>query len=97
MWDGVQEELLKKIGEEHAQYEFMKSLASKCGYFLFSREHVHAMTKEVLVYKDSEDKKDLVAPSLQLAVVSRVLFVSLGCVGQVLPAFHHPGLVGRYV
>ena len=67
--------MLKKLGEEHAQYEFMKSLAAKCGYFFFGREHVGAMTKEVLVYKDSENERDLVAPSLQLLVVSRALFI----------------------
>lgn len=64
--------MLKKIGEDHAQYDFMKSLATKCGYFFFGREHVIAITKEVLVYKDSENDKDLVATSLLLLVVSAV-------------------------
>lgn len=63
---------MKKIGEDHAQYDFMKSLATKCGYFFFGREHVIAITKEVLVYKDSENDKDLVATSLLLLVVSAV-------------------------
>lgn len=75
--DGVQEDLLKKLGEEHPQYEFMKSLATKCGYFFFSREHVHAITREVIVYRDSENDKDLVEPSLQLLVVSSALFMSV--------------------
>jgi len=48
----------------------MKSLATKCGYFFFSREHVFAIAKEVLVYKDSENNKGLVATSLSLLVVS---------------------------
>ncbi|KAG0553459.1 hypothetical protein KC19_12G013000 [Ceratodon purpureus] len=46
----------------------MKSLATKCGYVFISREHVHAITREVIVYKDSEGDKDLVEPSLQLLV-----------------------------
>lgn len=66
---------MKKLGEEHAQYEFMKSLATKCGYVFISREHVHAITREVIVYKDSEGDKDLVEPSLQLLVVSGTLFM----------------------
>lgn len=67
--------MLKKIGEEHVQYDFMKSLATKCGYFFFSKEHVHAITKEVLVYKESEENRHLVASSLSLLVVSRVLLM----------------------
>lgn len=56
-------------------YDFMKSLATKCGYFFFSREHVRAIAKEVLVYKDSENDKDLVATSLSLLVVSTLFFM----------------------
>lgn len=71
MWlafaDG-QEELLKRIGEKHAQYDFMKTLATKCAYLLFGREHVHAVLKEIPVYKDSETK-DLAATGLSLLVV----------------------------
>lgn len=61
--------MLKKLGEEHAQYDFMKSLATKCGYFFFGKEHVIAIAKEVLVYKDSDNDKDLVATSLSLLLV----------------------------
>ena len=74
-WMRVQDDLLKKLGEEHPQYEFMMSLAAKCGFFLICREHVQAATKEVIVYKDSEKDKDLVEPSLQLLVVSRCMSV----------------------
>ncbi|XP_024361717.1 sister chromatid cohesion protein PDS5 homolog A isoform X2 [Physcomitrium patens] len=64
----AREDLLKKIGVEHPEYVFMKSLATKCGYFFFSKECVNAITKEVLVCKDSEDNKYLVATSLSLLV-----------------------------
>jgi len=70
--------LLKKIGEEHVQYDFMKSLATKCGYFFFSKEHVNAITKQVLVYKDSEENRHLVVSSLSLLLVSGV-FLMLSC------------------
>lgn len=53
----------------------MKSLATKCGYFFFSKECVNAITKEVLVCKDSEDNKYLVATSLSLLVVSAELLI----------------------
>jgi sister-chromatid-cohesion protein PDS5 len=72
---------LKKIKEEHAQYGFMKSLSTKCGYFFFSREHVAAITKEVIVYKDSESEKYLVEPSLQLLLVSAVVLLWLRFIG----------------
>ncbi|XP_024357694.1 sister chromatid cohesion protein PDS5 homolog A isoform X2 [Physcomitrium patens] len=64
----VRDALLKKLGEEHVLYDFMKSLATKCGYFFFSREHVHAIIKEISVCNDSENEKDLVPTSLSLLV-----------------------------
>jgi sister-chromatid-cohesion protein PDS5 len=50
-------------------------MSTKCGYFFFSREHVAAITKEVIVYKDSESEKYLVEPSLQLLLVSAVVLL----------------------
>lgn len=71
--DGGQEGLLKNLGEEHVQKDFMKSLTTMCGYFFFSKEHVNAMLKDVLVYKDSEERRHLVVSSLSLLLVSRVV------------------------
>lgn len=67
--------MFKKIGEEHVQYDFMKSLVTKCGYSFFSKEHVNAFLKEILVYKDSEETRHLVASSVSLLVVSGVFLV----------------------
>lgn len=71
----MQDDLLKKT-EQHVQSDFMKSLATKCGFFFFSKEHVLAISKEILIYKDSETDKDLVASSLLLLVVSMVILMS---------------------
>lgn len=71
--DCVQDGLLKNLGEEHVQKDFMKSLTTTCGYFFFSKEHVNAMLKDVLVYKDSEESRHLVVSSLSLLVVSGVV------------------------
>lgn len=81
---GLQDALLKKLGEEHVLYDFMKSLATKCGYFFFSREHVHAIIKEISVCNDSENEKDLVPTSLSLLVVSTVRYLCY-CVELFLP------------
>lgn len=77
--------MLKKLGEEHAQYDFMKSLATKCGYFFFGKEHVIAIAKEVLVYKDSDNDKDLVATSLSLLLVCKVFFMLLLSISIAMP------------
>jgi hypothetical protein len=69
VFDGMQEELLKRIGEKHPQYDFMMVLATKCSYLLFGREHVRAILKEISAFKSSESK-DLAATSLDLLVVS---------------------------
>ncbi|CAN5950854.1 unnamed protein product [Sphagnum jensenii] len=63
----AREELLKRIGEKHPQYDFMMVLATKCSYLLFGREHVRAILKEISAFKSSESK-DLVATSLDLLV-----------------------------
>ncbi|CAM6002717.1 unnamed protein product [Sphagnum balticum] len=63
----AREELLKRIGEKHPQYDFMMVLATKCSYLLFGREHVRAILKEISAFKSSESK-DLAATSLDLLV-----------------------------
>eukprot|EP00253_Pinus_taeda_P014590 PITA_14590 len=40
--------LLKQVGERHPQYEFMKILAIRCSYFLFGKEHVKEILKEIV-------------------------------------------------
>jgi len=41
--------LLKQLGDGHPQYEFVKILAMRCSYFLFGKEHVKEMLKEIAV------------------------------------------------
>ncbi|KAH7279481.1 hypothetical protein KP509_37G021700 [Ceratopteris richardii] len=47
----VLDDLLKRLGEHHPQYEFMKSLAVRSSYMLFSKEHV----KEVIDIASEEN------------------------------------------
>jgi sister-chromatid-cohesion protein PDS5 len=49
-------ELLKKIGENHPQHDFLKILTTKCAYSLFSREHAHAFIQQILGYKFSQER-----------------------------------------
>jgi hypothetical protein len=55
----VQAELLKKIGENHPQHDFLKILTTKCAYSLFSREHAHAFIQQILVYRNSARKEQM--------------------------------------
>ncbi|CAK9189716.1 unnamed protein product [Sphagnum troendelagicum] len=54
-------ELLKKIGEDHPQHNFLKTLATKCAYSVFSREHAHAFLQEILINKDSATKEQTIS------------------------------------
>jgi len=57
----VQAELLKKIGEDHPQHNFLKTLATKCAYSVLSREHAHAFLQEILINKDSATKEQTIS------------------------------------
>lgn len=67
---------MKRIGEKHPQYEFMKILATKCSYVFFGREHVQVIMKELSAYKES-GTKDLVTASLSLLVVGESFFAGI--------------------
>ncbi|CAK9216146.1 unnamed protein product [Sphagnum troendelagicum] len=63
-------ELLKKIGENHPQHNFLKILTTKCAYSLFSREHAHAFIQQILVYRNSARKEQMTSTIDLLSVVA---------------------------
>lgn len=66
----VQAELLKKIGEDNPQHNFLKTLATKCAYSVFSREHAHAFLQEFLINKDSATKEQTISTLDLLGVLA---------------------------
>ncbi|BBN05523.1 sister chromatid cohesion protein PDS5 [Marchantia polymorpha subsp. ruderalis] len=72
----TRDELLKRIGEKHPQHDFIKTLATKCSFLLFNKEHVKAVLKEVSINKLSGNK-EFVASSLSLLVEFAGFFPAL--------------------
>eukprot|EP00253_Pinus_taeda_P035266 PITA_35266 len=60
--------LLKQLGDGHPQYEFVKILAMRCSYFLFGKEHVKEMLKEIAV-NTLAGKDKIIVSSMNLLVV----------------------------
>lgn len=72
----IREDLLKRIGEKHPQYEFMKILGTKCSYILFGKEHLKALLGQIDQTRASGKEKMLEA-SMGLLVVFTSHFPSL--------------------
>eukprot|EP00897_Mesotaenium_endlicherianum_P005452 jgi/Mesen1/4935/ME000246S04157 len=62
----VREDLLKRVGEKHAQYEFVKELATKTTFTLFGKEHVVAILKLVKSRELQRSSEHLVSAGLKL-------------------------------
>ncbi|KAL2634564.1 hypothetical protein R1flu_006043 [Riccia fluitans] len=72
----IRDELLKRIGEKHPQHDFIKTLATKCSFLLFTKEHVKAVLKEVSAHKLAGNKEPI-ASSLSLLVEFAGFFPAL--------------------
>ncbi|KAL3693850.1 hypothetical protein R1sor_007501 [Riccia sorocarpa] len=72
----TRDDLLKRIGEKHPQHDFIKTLATKCSFLLFSKEHVKAVLEEVSAHKQAGNK-EAIASSLSLLVEFAGFFSAL--------------------
>lgn len=69
-------DMLERLGDKHPQYEFIKTLASKCSYRLFGKEHVQELLKEIAVNKLA-GKDELIQSGMNLLVLFAGLFPCL--------------------
>ncbi|CAM6113881.1 unnamed protein product [Calypogeia fissa] len=72
----TREELLKRIGEKHPQHDFIKTLATKCSFLLFDKEHVKAVLQDLTVNQKSGNREHATA-SLSLLVEFAGFFPAL--------------------
>lgn len=66
---------LKRIGEKNSNYDFFKTLSSKCSYSVFNAEYVRNILEYVISGKDGENK--YVQHSIDLLLIIINLFPSL--------------------
>lgn len=59
------------IGEKHQNFEFLRTLSSKCSYNIFSSEHVRCILYDVS--SKSPVNKHLEAASVRLLLVRKSL------------------------
>lgn len=69
-------DMLERLGDKHPQHEFIKTLASKCSYRLFGKEHVKEMLKEIAVNKLA-GKDELIQSGMNLLVLFAGFFPCL--------------------
>ncbi|GLJ40362.1 hypothetical protein SUGI_0830400 [Cryptomeria japonica] len=75
----IREDLLKRIGERHPQYEFLKTLYLKCSYILFGMEHVQAVLSHSYGYKTASNQNLKIAGiDLLLKILSFFPFLIKG-------------------
>eukprot|EP00250_Pteridium_aquilinum_P011433 c20066_g1_i1 orf=108-4985(-) len=81
----IKTDLLKRLGEKHPQYEFLKVLSVKCSYALFGKEHMHSLLAELKELRTREDE-NLLKASMGLLVAFANHFPTLldGAEGELM-------------
>lgn len=62
-----QDDFLKRIGNKHPHYEFLRLLSAKCSYTIFDAEHVQCILSDIL--SERTVKKNLQSKSIDLLLV----------------------------
>ncbi|XP_008785877.2 sister chromatid cohesion protein PDS5 homolog A [Phoenix dactylifera] len=71
----IRDSFLKRIGEKNSNYDFFKTLSSKCSYLIFNAEHVRYILEYVISRKNGGNK--YVQHCIDLLLIIITIFPSL--------------------